>query len=209
MPVSSVDRDRSLLRMATTRLQILQKKARATAKQSRKDLAALMNDNRMESARIRAEMVITDDRRAEVLEALELYCELVLARAANLTSKNTAWSDDSRLAEAVAAIAFAASHVNVKELSQLRDRWLHMLDSDFITKAQKGESVPKKMQNNLFPPVPDEELVNAYLEEIMKVYGTSSKKEEEGVDASSSIDTAKAKTSPEDDLLSRFAALRK
>jgi vacuolar protein sorting-associated protein IST1 len=47
----------------------------------RRDLASLLENNRDASARIRVENVIATDIAIEVMEMVELYCELLLARA--------------------------------------------------------------------------------------------------------------------------------
>ena len=48
----------------------------------RRELAQLLDNGREASARIRVENVIATDIGVEVMEIVELYCELLLARAA-------------------------------------------------------------------------------------------------------------------------------
>ena len=58
----------------------MQQKQTALAKQARRDLAQLLEQGKEESAKIRVENIIREDIFVEMLEILELYCELLLAR---------------------------------------------------------------------------------------------------------------------------------
>lgn len=63
------------------RLRLLQKKDTASSVVQRRELAQLLEEGRDASARIRVENVISTDIAVEVMEIVELYCELLLARA--------------------------------------------------------------------------------------------------------------------------------
>ncbi|KAL2820586.1 regulator of Vps4 activity in the MVB pathway-domain-containing protein [Aspergillus granulosus] len=71
----------STLHLLIPRLRLLQKKSTASSVVQRRDLASLLENNRDASARIRVENVIATDIAVEVMEMVELYCELLLARA--------------------------------------------------------------------------------------------------------------------------------
>ncbi|KAL3468047.1 regulator of Vps4 activity in the MVB pathway-domain-containing protein [Aspergillus heterothallicus] len=71
----------STLHLLIPRLRLLQKKSTASSVVQRRDLANLLENNRDASARIRVENVIAADIAVEVMEMVELYCELLLARA--------------------------------------------------------------------------------------------------------------------------------
>lgn len=66
--------------MSVNRLRLMQQKQSALAKQARRELAQLLDQGKEESARIRVENIIREDLFVEMLEILELYCELLLAR---------------------------------------------------------------------------------------------------------------------------------
>ena len=66
--------------MSVNRLRLMQQKQTALAKQARRELAHLLEQGKEESARIRVENIIREDLFVEMLEILELYCELLLAR---------------------------------------------------------------------------------------------------------------------------------
>lgn len=71
----------SNLRLLIPRLRLLQKKDTASAVIQRRELSQLLSEGREASARIRVENVIATDIAVEVMEMVELYCELLLARA--------------------------------------------------------------------------------------------------------------------------------
>ncbi|KGO38954.1 protein of unknown function DUF292, eukaryotic [Penicillium expansum] len=71
----------STLRLLIPRLRLLQKKDTASSVVQRRELSHLLSEGRDTSARIRVENVIATDIAVEVMEMVELYCELLLARA--------------------------------------------------------------------------------------------------------------------------------
>ena len=62
------------------RLRILQEKKAALAKTARRDIATLIEKGKIETARIKVENVIHEDVHLELLELMELYCELLISR---------------------------------------------------------------------------------------------------------------------------------
>lgn len=88
------------VRLGVQRLRTLQEKKTAQAKAARRDIALLIEKGKIETARIKVEnskdtrpaaassrrhihhlfAVINEDVYVELLELLELYCELLLAR---------------------------------------------------------------------------------------------------------------------------------
>ncbi|KAJ9298026.1 hypothetical protein DTO217A2_8523 [Paecilomyces variotii] len=83
-PSMQTNRLISTLRLLIPRLRLLQKKETASSVSQRRELAQLLDSGRDASARIRVENVIATDIAVEVMEMIELYCELLLARAAVL-----------------------------------------------------------------------------------------------------------------------------
>ncbi|PLB52289.1 DUF292 domain protein [Aspergillus steynii IBT 23096] len=71
----------STLHLLIPRLRLLQKKSTASSVVQRRELSHILSEGREASARIRVENVIATDISVEVLEMVELYCELILARA--------------------------------------------------------------------------------------------------------------------------------
>ncbi|KAJ5091439.1 hypothetical protein NUU61_006309 [Penicillium alfredii] len=80
-PSAQTTRLVSTLRLLIPRLRLLQKKDTASSVVQRRELSQLLSEGREASARIRVENVIATDIAVEVMEMVELYCELLLARA--------------------------------------------------------------------------------------------------------------------------------
>jgi vacuolar protein sorting-associated protein IST1 len=64
-----------------------QQKEAAMAKVSRRQIAQLLESGKEQSARIRVENIIRQDIQVELMEILELYCELLLARIGLMDAK--------------------------------------------------------------------------------------------------------------------------
>ena len=130
-----------------------------------------------ESARIRVENIIRSDITTELLEVLELYCELLLARTGLLEAKEC----DPGLEEAVKSIIYAAPRTDIKELQQARQLLVEKYGKEFALEAiensdgKVAERVVKKLR--VEPPPP--ELVTLYLKEIARTYGVPWPKREE------------------------------
>lgn len=121
-----------------------EKKA-ALAKAARRDIATLVEKNKLETARIKVESVIHDDIHVELLEILELYCELLSARFGLLDT--SAKEPDPGVYEAVCAIIHAALRTELKgdttpldlsprlifriELHTLREMLMHKFGREF------------------------------------------------------------------------------
>ena len=76
------------LRLAISRLKLLEKKKSEMAVKSRKEIADYLKNGKEDRARIRVEHIIREDYMVEGLEIVEMYCDLLLARMGVLqTSK--------------------------------------------------------------------------------------------------------------------------
>src|SRR3569833_4793937 len=93
-----------------------QQRDETISKTQRRAMAQLLDAGKEESARIRVENIIRTDITTELYEILELYCELLLARAGLLDSSVC----DPGLEEAVKSIMYAAPKTEIKELQQVR-----------------------------------------------------------------------------------------
>ncbi len=122
-----------------------------------------------ESARIRVENIIRSDINTELLEVLELYCELLLARTGLMESKDC----DPGLEEAVKSIIYAAPRTEVKELQQVRQLLIEKYGKDFALEAidNSDGKVAERVLSKLKVTPPQPELVTLYLKEIARTYG--------------------------------------
>ncbi|KAH9845900.1 Regulator of Vps4 activity in the MVB pathway [Teratosphaeria destructans] len=172
MPATSslVNKIKVQLKLSISRLRMVQTKDTALAKQSRRSMAQLLEQGKEESARIRVENIIRSDMNTELLEILELYCELLLARAGLLEAKDC----DPGLEEAVQSIMFAAPRVEgVKELGLVRQLLAEKYGKAFAVVAAEDADgkVAERVKRRLRVQPPERELVDAYLGAIAEAYG--------------------------------------
>jgi vacuolar protein sorting-associated protein IST1 len=178
---------KSTLRLLIPRLRNAQKKDTALSIAARREMADLLTTNREASARIRVENIIATDITVELMEILELYAELLLARAAMLDLRDRNIKDGTAAAadadggatgleEAAASLVYAAPRLprEVKELALVRALLVERFGKEWavrVAENEGGEMVPKRVSDKLKMEVPREALVTAYLEEIARAYG--------------------------------------
>ena len=185
-------------------LRYAQDKQQALAKQYRRDVAQLLMANKEQKAHYRVESLINDDIHVELLEILELYCELLLARVSILcgipdeVDLLTNHIEDG-INEAVRALVFASPHASeIKELEQLRDLLTYKFGQDFLKVILDDKvGVPDKVLKKCSPNLPPDNLVVLYLKEIARTYDapyselSDEEEEEEEEDDDSSIENKK------------------
>ncbi|KAK4126559.1 DUF292-domain-containing protein [Parathielavia appendiculata] len=167
---SLVPRIKVQLKLAIARLRMVQKRDEALAKAQRRAMAQLLEQGKIDSARIRVENIIRSDIATELHEILELYCELLLARAGLLEASPTC---DPGLEEAVKSIVYAAPKTEIKELQAVRGLLAEKFGKEFVLVAMENSDgkVSERVVRKLSVDPPREELVQGYLEEIAKAYG--------------------------------------
>ncbi|KAI0815337.1 regulator of Vps4 activity in the MVB pathway-domain-containing protein [Irpex lacteus] len=159
------------LRLGVQRLRTLQEKKAAQAKAARRDIALLLEKGKVETARIKVENIINEDVYIELLELLELYCELLLARFGLLELGTR--EPDPGISEGVCSIIYAAPRTELKELHVLRDILMHKYGREFSAAVMdnKDGCVSERITKKLTTLTPPLQLVDAYLGEIAKGYG--------------------------------------
>ncbi|KAI0718913.1 regulator of Vps4 activity in the MVB pathway-domain-containing protein [Cerioporus squamosus] len=161
------------LRLGVQRLRTLQEKKNAQAKAARRDIAMLLEKGRIETARIKTENIINEDVYVELLELLELYCELLIARFGLLDQSTR--EPDPGVSEGVCAIIYAAPRTELKELHLLRDILMHKFGREFSLAVMENRDgcVSERVTRKLDVSTPPDALVDAYLSEIAKGYGVA------------------------------------
>ncbi|KAH8099721.1 DUF292-domain-containing protein [Cristinia sonorae] len=159
------------LRLGVQRLRTLQEKKNAQAKAARRDIASLLERGKLETARIKVENIINEDIYVELLELLELYCELLISRFALLDQSGR--EPDPGVLEGVVSIIFASPRTELKELHILRELLMHKFGREFSLGVIENRDgcVPARVSSKLVVETPPNELVDAYLREIAKGYG--------------------------------------
>ena len=137
------------------------------------------------------ENIIRSDITTELLEILELYCELILARIGLLEAKDC----DPGLEEAIKSIIYAAPRTDVKELQQARQLLVEKYGKDFALEAieNRDGKVAERVLKKLRVEPPSQELVTLYLKEIARTYGVAWPK---GAPASNETDSDDDEESP-------------
>ncbi|KAK9480191.1 regulator of Vps4 activity in the MVB pathway-domain-containing protein [Lipomyces japonicus] len=157
------------LKLSISRLRHVQQKETALAKQQRREIASLLDNQKDESARIRVENIIRQEINVELLEILELYAELLLARIGLIDQRRDC---DPGLIEPIKSLIYAAGRTDVKELQQVRDILILKFGKEFARDALENPetSVAPRVFKKLSVDPPSEELVTLYLQEIAKTY---------------------------------------
>ncbi|WFD23224.1 Vacuolar protein sorting-associated protein ist1 [Malassezia equina] len=168
-------RTRIQLKLAIQRAHMLQAKKEALAKRTRLEIAELVDRGRMETARVKTESLILDDIHTELLELLELYCEMLYARFALLEIKSSVASQEEpedAIREPLLAVLHAAHHTDVQELHVLQDMLCARFSKEFAQAALNNEDgcVPERVANKVAYRMPPPDLVDAYLREICRAY---------------------------------------
>lgn len=142
----------------------------AMAKQARRDIAALVEKGKLETARIKTEGIISEDIHLELLELMELYAETLLARFALLDLPTR--EADLSILPALCAIIHAAPRTELKELHVLREMLMAKFGREFAQDVMENKDgcVPERVMNKLLVEAPDAKLVDLYIFEICKAY---------------------------------------
>lgn len=132
-------------------------------------MAQLLEAGKVESAKIRVENIIRSDINTELLEILELYCELLLARTGLMEGPTC----DAGLEEPIKSLIYAAPRTEVKELQQVRALLMEKYGKEFALQAIENTDgmISEKVVKKLAVKPPPQELVIGYLEEIARTYG--------------------------------------
>ncbi|KAL6698232.1 DUF292 domain-containing protein [Trichoderma pleuroticola] len=157
------------LKLAIARLRMVQQRDEQLGKTQRRAMAQLLEAGKVDSATIRVENIIRADITSELHELLELYCELLLARAGLMEGPVC----DPGLEEAIKSILYAAPKTEIKELVTVRTLLAEKYGKEFVLAAMDNADgkVNEKVVKKLSVEAPRQELVTGYLEEIAKAYG--------------------------------------
>lgn len=176
------------LKLAIARLRMVQQRDEQMGKTQQRAMAQLLETGKIDSATIRVENIIRSDITTELHEMLELYCELLLARAGLMESSVC----DPGLEEAIKSIIYAAPKTEIKELAAVRQLLGEKYGKEFVLAAMDNTDgkVNAKVVKKLSVEPPSKELVQGYLEEIARAYGVDWPKREKTTPAPDFVDDA-------------------
>ncbi|CCE80358.1 Piso0_003474 [Millerozyma farinosa CBS 7064] len=159
------------LKMAISKLKFAQDKKSALNKQLRRQLADTLRQGKETSATIRVENIIRDDIYVELLEYLELYCELLLTRISLILDPARAEIDDG-LKEAAYSVIYASQYADLRELNIIKEILISRYGPELIheVSTNEGNVIPDRIITRCKIEPPSEKLVTLYLCEIAKAY---------------------------------------
>jgi vacuolar protein sorting-associated protein IST1 len=157
------------LKMASQRAKLMVNKKTIALKSQKKEIASLLEQGKEEKARIRTEAVIREDFNIEVLEIIELLCDLVHERTKYISSSVTCPSD---IAEAVNTLIWVADKLDISELTIIKSQLGWKYGSSFVRSAEDNECsvVNERVVNKMAVRPPSSALIVGYLREIAKEY---------------------------------------
>lgn len=153
------------LRLAVTRLKLLEKKKTELALKSRKEIADYLVAGKLERAKIRVEQIIREDYYVEAMEVVEMYCDLLLARFGLLQQMKDL---DDGIAEPVSSLIWVAPRLqsDVEELRIISDVLATKYGKEFteMSRTATGEhKVSEKLMHKLAIQAPPKLLVEKYV----------------------------------------------
>ncbi|XP_010526411.1 PREDICTED: protein IWS1 homolog A-like [Tarenaya hassleriana] len=155
--------------MASSRLKILKNKKDIQIKQLRRELAQLLESGQTQTARIRVEHVVREEKMVAAYELVGIYCELLVARLAVIDSQKNCPTD---LKEAVASVLYASQRLaDVPELSDIVKHFSAKYGKDFATGAvelRPNSGVSRLLVEKLSVKAPDGPTKVKILMEIAK-----------------------------------------
>ncbi|KAL6615881.1 hypothetical protein ACP70R_038151 [Stipagrostis hirtigluma subsp. patula] len=127
------DKCKTSLRMAVARIKLLRNRKEVQVRQMRRELAQLLEANQDQTARIRVEHVIREEKFMQAYDLIEVYCELIVARLSIIDSQKTCPID---LKEAIASVIFASMRcADVTELADVRKHFTSKYGKEFAAAA--------------------------------------------------------------------------
>ncbi|XP_057505477.1 uncharacterized protein LOC130788781 [Actinidia eriantha] len=121
------------LKLASSRLKLLKNKKEVVVKQLKRELAQLLEAGQDQTARIRVEHVVREEKTMAAFDLLEIYCELIVARLPIIEAQKNCPID---LKEAITSVVFASPRcADIPELQDVRKHFTAKYGKEFISAA--------------------------------------------------------------------------
>ncbi|KAK4853572.1 hypothetical protein QYF36_010993 [Acer negundo] len=121
------------LKLAASRIKLMKNKRDVQVKQLKKELAKLLESGQVQTARIRVEHVVREQKIMAAYELLEIYCELIAARLPMIESQKNCPVD---LKEAISSVIFASPRCDdIPELKDVRKHLTAKYGKEFASAA--------------------------------------------------------------------------
>jgi len=161
------------LRMAGTRIKMVQAKMANSIKLQRRAIAELLALGKFEAARIKVEPLVREDKSVAGLEALAVFCDTIGNRVHVV---GTATSCPPELKEAITSVIWASRQTDlVPELHVVREQIAFRFGRKFTDMAQNNEefSVNQRILDRLSAQLPGHAECVEYLKGICEEYQVS------------------------------------
>jgi vacuolar protein sorting-associated protein IST1 len=124
---------KTALKLAVSRIKLLRNKREAQVKVLKRELAKLLENGQDQTARIRVEHVVREEKTMAAYELVEIYCELIAARMPMIESQKNCPID---LKEAVASVIFATPRCSdIPELADVKKHMTSKYGKEFASAA--------------------------------------------------------------------------
>ncbi|XP_058074034.1 uncharacterized protein LOC131222841 isoform X2 [Magnolia sinica] len=121
------------LKLAMARVKVLKYKTEAEVKQMKRELALILEAGQEQTARIRVEHVIREEKTMAAYDIIKLYCELIVAQLPVIESQKNCPID---LKEAISSVIFASARcAGIPELQDVRKHFIAKYGKEFTTAA--------------------------------------------------------------------------
>ncbi|KAG0493241.1 hypothetical protein HPP92_004235 [Vanilla planifolia] len=121
------------LKLAVSRIKLLKNRREIQVKQLRRELAQLLAAGQEQTARIRVEHVVREEKTMSAYDLIEIYCELIVARLPIIESQKNCPID---LKEAISSVIFASPRcADIPELMDVRKHFVAKYGKEFVTSA--------------------------------------------------------------------------
>lgn len=159
------------LRLAITRLKLLEKKKSELTEKSRREIADYISAGKIERAKIRVEYIIREDYLVEALEIVEMYCDLLVARFGLIQNLKEL---DEGIAEAVSSIIWVAPRLqsDIQEIKVIADLLTAKYGQQYAEacRIESVDTISPKLKHKLSIQSPPKILVEKYVIEIASVF---------------------------------------
>ena len=156
---------RANLKMSVHRIKLQHNKESNLTKVNKKNIAKLLQEGKVELARIKTEQIIRTDDLLEAYGILELILEILHERIHYISASTKDVPDD--LKESISSIVFAAKRLGIEELATCSKHFKYKFGAEFIEMAEKNEGncVNERLFNKISLLKIKAKLVNGYVRE--------------------------------------------
>ncbi|OBZ75974.1 hypothetical protein A0H81_04150 [Grifola frondosa] len=158
------------LRLTAQRLGQLQDKMESQAQITKRDIATLVQQGNVGLARAKAQKLMRDDTRGDLLQTMEMHVGVILG---HLNDFDRSEAPSPVVLEAASSIVYAALQTESKDLHVVRELLIHRLGPDFARAAvnNKDDYVSTRVVRALSSPPPTALRLDQFLYSITQAHG--------------------------------------